>query len=178
VEVLFVGVPEIKIEVRHGGQSSLPQRHYILDDCGASQQREFVIDEPVKRITYQRMLFPEPATIIRNDQYLGVVKGQRRRTFAMDPQQGGGRLGLPFHEYTSLEEPCRRPFMLSPARDILISRRVRRRQPLSVVRPYPGPCSSISVSAIKSRGAKESRTSLFVHVVRCLLHQSLCFLAI
>jgi hypothetical protein len=124
------------------------------------------------------MLFPEPATKIRNDQHMGDYEGTERRTFAMDPQQGGGRLGLPFNEYTSLEEPCRRPFMLSPARDILISRRVRRRQPLAVVRPYPGACSSISVSVTKSRGAKESRTSLFIHVVRRLLHQSLCFLAI
>ena len=36
VEVLFIGVPKIEIEIGHGGQSSVAQRHYVLNDCGAS----------------------------------------------------------------------------------------------------------------------------------------------
>ena len=49
-------------------------------------------------ITNHRTLFPEPATIIRNDEYLGSDEGTEVRTFAVDPQQGCGRFGLPFHE--------------------------------------------------------------------------------
>jgi hypothetical protein len=76
MEVLFIGIPEIKIEVRHGGQSSLPQRHDILDDCRASGQRsKFLVDEPVKRKHTKGMLFPEPATIVRNDQYMRDYEG-------------------------------------------------------------------------------------------------------
>src|SRR6266702_2527016 len=129
-------------------------------------------------ITNQRILFPEPATMIRSDQYLGGCERTDERTFPVDPQQGCGRLGFPFHEKTSLEEPCRRPFVLSAARDILVSGWVRRRQPRAVARPYPAPYSGILVSATKSSGVKESRTLIFVHIVCRLLHQSFCFLAI
>ena len=36
VEVLFIGVPEIEIEIGDGGLPCLLQRHYVLDDCRAS----------------------------------------------------------------------------------------------------------------------------------------------
>ena len=36
VEVLFVGVPKVEIEVRQGGQAGHPQRQDILDDSGAN----------------------------------------------------------------------------------------------------------------------------------------------
>jgi hypothetical protein len=121
------------------------------------------------------MLFPEPATMIRSDQYLGGHGETEERTFPVDPQQGYGRLGLPFLGYTSLEEPCRRPFMLSTGRDILISGWVRRRQPSSVVRPYSAPWSGSSVAATNSSAIKGSRTLSFVHIVCRLLQQSIRF---
>src|SRR6266702_6439023 len=105
-------------------------------------------------ITNQRMLFPEPATMIRSDQVLGGYEGAEGRTFPVDPQQGYGGLGLPVHKCTSLEEPRCRPPMLSVVRDILISGWIRRRQPRSVVPPGLSPCSGISAPTTKSSGLK------------------------
>jgi hypothetical protein len=93
----------------------------------------------------------------QSDQFLGGYEGAEGRTFPVDPQQGCGQLGLPSLGYTSLEEPCRRAFMLSTGRDILISGWVRRREPRSVVRPYQAAWSGCSVAATKSGAIKESR---------------------
>src|SRR6266702_4807901 len=98
------------------------------------------------------MLFPEPATMIRSDQDPGGCEGTEGHTFPVDSQQGCGGFGLPFHEYTSLEEPCHRPFMLSAPRGILIGGWIRRRQPRSVVHLYVAPCSGSSVSNQEQRG--------------------------
>jgi hypothetical protein len=57
----------------------------------------------------------------------GRRQGTAGRTFSVDPQQGGGRLELPFHGYIRLEEPRRRSLMLSLGRGILISGGIRRR---------------------------------------------------
>ena len=35
MEALFICVSKIKIEIGHGSKSSVPQRHYVLNDCGA-----------------------------------------------------------------------------------------------------------------------------------------------
>ena len=35
MEALFIGVSKIKIEIGYGSKSSVPQRHYVLNDCGA-----------------------------------------------------------------------------------------------------------------------------------------------
>ncbi|SRR6266702_78064 len=106
-------------------------------------------------ITNQRMLFPEPATIIRSDQDLGGCEGTEGRTFPVDPQQGCGRLGLPFHEGSFLKEPHRCPLMLGAAREILISGWVRWGQPPSVVPPYPAPCVSLEPQQPRAAGLKD-----------------------
>jgi hypothetical protein len=53
-------------------------------------------------MTNQRTLFPEPAKMVRSNQYVGGYKGTEERTFAVDPQKGCGRLKLPFSGYMSL----------------------------------------------------------------------------
>ena len=100
------------------------------------------------------------------------ISGRRRatewRTFSVDPQQGCGRLGLPFHGYIPLEEPRRRPLMLSLGRGILISGGIWRRQP-RLVRPHPAPAllndlahCSHSTSVPKRNEIKELLTLLFL----------------
>src|SRR6267378_4817022 len=42
----FFGVPKIEIEVSQGGQTSLPQQKYVLDDRRAIRRSKFVKCEP------------------------------------------------------------------------------------------------------------------------------------
>jgi hypothetical protein len=45
VEVSFFVVVEIEIEIGHGRASSLPQLHYMIDNCRASWQYKFLRGE-------------------------------------------------------------------------------------------------------------------------------------
>jgi hypothetical protein len=132
-------------------------------------------------ITDQRMLFPEPATIVQSNQCLRGYK-RKGHTFPLDPQGTSIWLGLPLHEcHIIFGEPCRRPLqsLHRPSIgfdlgfddivvfDILISGMVWRRQPRTV-HPHPVPflldlpalCKD-SVSATNRHGTEESRTLSF-----------------
>jgi hypothetical protein len=64
---LFVDVPEVEIEIGHRGHSGVTQGYDILDDRGtelimsASQQMKR------QENADQSMLFPDPATELRNE---------------------------------------------------------------------------------------------------------------
>ena len=77
--------------------------------------------------TNHRTLLPEPATNIR----VGGVwcsGEQMGRTFAMDPQERRGR--FPLFENTALEEPGRCSLVVCLSCDIMVCRRIRRREPV------------------------------------------------
>ena len=76
MDVLFVGVPEIEIEVGHGCQPSVLQRQHVLNDCGAGGGISSSVIN-LKVITNQRMLFPEPATMVQRSGSLRVSKYRR-----------------------------------------------------------------------------------------------------
>ena len=86
-------------------------------------------------MTNQRMLFPEPAA-------REVVRGLanpsvKEPTFAMNPQQGAGR--LPFLIHILAKDPPCGSLMLSAARGVVICRGVRRGQPSLEVLEDPLP---------------------------------------
>ena len=116
----------------------------------------------------------------------GRRQGRQGRTLSVEPQQGSGRIGLPFHKYIPLKEPCLRPLMLSVGRDIVIDGEIWRRQPGSVLSHPPpaflnhvAPCNhSISVSAKREARRKSPLTPFFfgasgLHYLDGLLHQSI-----
>jgi hypothetical protein len=55
------------------------------------------------------------------------LERSRRRTFSMNPQKRTS--GFPFGEDTALEKPLRRSLVMSITRDVVVSRRIRRREP-------------------------------------------------
>ena len=134
--------------------------------------------------TDQRMLFPEPA-VSPKQSISERRQGAEWRTFSVDPQQGRGRLGLPFREYILLEEPRRRPLMLNFGCGIEINGGIWRRQPGPVL-PHPPPTflnhvalCNYSISASETRsGTKGLLTLLFFraggfHYLDGLLRQSI-----
>jgi hypothetical protein len=65
--------------------------------------------------------------MVQSNQYLGGYEGKEGHTFAVNPQQGCGRLGLPSLGYMFLEEPSCRPFVLSAGCEIVIGGWIWRR---------------------------------------------------
>lgn len=47
MEFLFIGIPEIEIEIGQGGKSGLPQRYDISNDCEL-ERHEYLKNEPDK----------------------------------------------------------------------------------------------------------------------------------
>ena len=79
--------------------------------------------------TYRRVLFPEPALRwrIRSIQVQRHCLGEH--TLPMDPQEGPSR--FPFRRYVALQEPGCSSFMASLANEVMVCRRVWRREPKS-----------------------------------------------
>ena len=85
-----------------------------------------------KTSTYQRILLPEPATIqdiIRGYQ----VRDGTGRTFPMNPKERTCR--FPFAENAALKEPGCRLLVMSTARNVMVSRRIRWGEPFVDVFP-------------------------------------------
>ncbi len=119
--------------------------------------------------THQRTLFPEPAKETKSHQRI-QLGGIGRRTLAMDPQQGAGR--LPHLEKTSPEEPLCCPLVLSAAKDNMICGWIGRREPPPEVLSPLVPCRNISASiSNKSRsyGDHERFTSSTLLSMSCII---------
>ena len=68
-------------------------------------------------ITYQRIVFPDPAKNVEGDE--GPIGGElEEQTFAIDPQERSSR--LPFSKHTTFEEPLGSPSVVNIARDVMI----------------------------------------------------------
>jgi hypothetical protein len=60
VQVLFVGVPKVKVKIAHRCLSFLANGCNIFDDCG-TDTRSTILERKGKGATNQRILLPDPA---------------------------------------------------------------------------------------------------------------------
>jgi hypothetical protein len=67
-------------------------------------------DGNIERITYQRMLFPAPATKGENHQSRERMMDEQQLTLSVDPQKGARWRCLPLRERVALKEPHCGPF--------------------------------------------------------------------
>jgi hypothetical protein len=105
-EVAFKGILEIEIIVRDQARLGVLHVFDVLDNGGAYQQYEFPILRNRRELTYQRMLFPAPATKSGKELVITKVK---RSPYAHDchgPIEGSypsSILGMYYLEETTLQ---------------------------------------------------------------------------
>jgi hypothetical protein len=73
--------------------------------------------ENVEERANQSILFPDPATNLKDNQEL-ASKGKEKRTFSVYPQEGHG--GFPLTKYTSSKKPLSCTIMMSFACVVMI----------------------------------------------------------
>ena len=76
-KLLFINVPEVKIEIGHGCPPSVAQGHDILYDRGAGSIMSVSQGRMRRRTANQITLFPEPAIETGNDEGLLHREGQQ-----------------------------------------------------------------------------------------------------
>ena len=92
MKFLFIGVPEVKIEIGHRCLPSVAQGHDILYDRGAELMMSVHKGGMSQRRANQTTLFPEPAIETegkkKNDQGLYVVKAKSYARFPCNHKKG------------------------------------------------------------------------------------------
>jgi hypothetical protein len=69
-------------------------------------------------VANQSILFPDPATELKDNHELTLGEGRKKRTFSVYPQEGSS--GFPLVEYTSLEKPLSCTVVMSFACVVMI----------------------------------------------------------
>ena len=136
--VLLVSVPKIKVKICYRGRSAVAQGNDVLNDRGADIRRLATQDLQFLIVTNQSMLFPERL----QDGSSAAVKleSSGRHTFSVNPQQRSSR--FPFLEDTSFEKPFRISLMVSATGDVVVNRRIWRREPFVKLLSQLVPCEN------------------------------------
>ena len=89
-------------------------------------------------MTNQRMVFPDPAKNVDDDEDPGPISKKMDRTFTINPQERASR--HPFAKHIPFEEPLSSSPVVKVASDVVIRRWIRRKYPFSEALSRLIPC--------------------------------------